>query len=110
MLRHCFAVIAVAAASWAVPKRHPPDDAYRIGEAIRTFHPAAARECHGARQQALVTRIWCPVEHTAQPVPHDIGPPGHPVFRGIRCSNSRVREPIRSIPDRDAKIHRDIRL
>lgn len=83
MLRRCFAALALAAASWTHADPAPsPHDAYQVGEAVRTFHPATTREWRGAQQQALVTRIWYPVARAAQAVPHDIGPPGHPLFRG----------------------------
>lgn len=83
MFRRCFAVLALAAASWAHAEAGPsPADVYQVGEAMRTFRPAAPREWRGAREQALVTRIWYPTNRIAQSVSHDIGPPGHPIFRG----------------------------
>lgn len=83
MLRRCLIAIALTVASWAhADTGHDEDDAYRVGQTIRTFKPDAPREWRGAQTNALVTRIWYPVDRGTQVVAHDIGPPGHPIFRG----------------------------
>jgi len=56
--------------------------AYHVGETVRVFRPAVVRDWRGAVTEALVTRIWYPVATTVPEAPHDIGPPGDPIFRG----------------------------
>lgn len=55
---------------------------YHVGEAERTFHPAAARDWRGAQTEALWVRVWYPVDPQVQEQAHDIGAPGHPIFSG----------------------------
>lgn len=89
MLRRCFAVFALAASSWAHAEAPPPDtDSFQVGSTVRTFSPTQVREWRGAKRQALVTRIWYPVERSGQPAQHDIGPTGHPLFRGSPVSEN----------------------
>ncbi|GLU33354.1 peptidase [Trinickia caryophylli] len=101
MLRRCLIAIALTAASWAHADtgRHA-DDAYRVGQTVRTFKPDAPREWRGAQTNALVTRIWYPADSTTPVVAHDIGPPGHPIFRGhpaadnAAVATNRARYPL----------------
>jgi predicted dienelactone hydrolase len=86
MLRRCFAVLAFVLASGigiglsTVSVADPV--ALQVGETVRVFHPAAARHWRGAQTQALVTRIWYPVDTSVPETAHEIGAPGRPIFRG----------------------------
>lgn len=53
-----------------------------VGETVRVFHPASARHWRGAQTQALVTRIWYPVDAGVAESAHAIGAPGQPIFKG----------------------------
>ncbi|GLQ52130.1 alpha/beta hydrolase family protein [Dyella flava] len=55
---------------------------YHVGESGRLFHPDKARDWRGAKTQALLVRIWYPVDRSVTEQPHDIGAPGHPIFEG----------------------------
>ncbi|EDZ98459.1 putative lipoprotein signal peptide [Burkholderia sp. H160] len=55
---------------------------WHVGETLRVFHPAVARNWRGAQTEALITRIWYPADRTQPETPHDIGAPGHPIFLG----------------------------
>ncbi|HZZ11358.1 MAG TPA: alpha/beta hydrolase [Paraburkholderia sp.] len=65
------------------------ESGWHVGETVRVFHPAVARHWRGAQTQALVTRVWYPVDQTIAEAPHEIGAPGHPEFLGHpRASNA----------------------
>ena len=55
---------------------------YHVGETQRVYHPDIARYWRGAQTEALVTRIWYPVDPSLPELPHDIGAPGQPMFQG----------------------------
>lgn len=82
MLRRCCALfalgmgIALSTAGVADPV------ALHVGETVRVFHPAAARHWRGAKTEALITRIWYPVDPGVPETAHDIGAPGQPIFKG----------------------------
>jgi predicted dienelactone hydrolase len=82
MLRRCCAALALGAAlSWtsvAVPAEPEP---WHVGKTMRVFHPEVARHWRGARTQALVTRIWYPVDPAVPQAAEDIGDPDQPVAR-----------------------------
>jgi predicted dienelactone hydrolase len=83
MFRGCLVAVACVAALWtraALPADNPVP--YQVGEAIRTFHPDVARHWRGAQTEALITRIWYPVDPGTAETAHDIGAPGRPIFRG----------------------------
>lgn len=101
MLRRCCAVLAfgigltvTAAASFAEPA------VMHVGETVRVFHPVAARHWRGAQTQALVTRIWYPVDSRVPETAHEIGAPGQPIFEGhpvadnAPLSGARQRYPL----------------
>jgi predicted dienelactone hydrolase len=101
MLRRCCAALALGAAlSWisvAVPAEPEP---WHVGKAMRVFHPALARHWRGARTQALVTRIWYPVDPAAPQAAQDIGDPDQPIARahpaadGAPLAGARARYPL----------------
>jgi predicted dienelactone hydrolase len=55
---------------------------FRVGETQRVFRPAHARHWRGAVTHGLITRIWYPADPGMAEAPRDIGPPGHPIFKG----------------------------
>src|SRR5215469_11226766 len=55
---------------------------YRVGETQRGYHPEIARNWRGAKTEALVTRIWYPIDPSLPVVAHDVGAPGHQIFQG----------------------------
>ncbi|MFM0222543.1 alpha/beta hydrolase family protein [Paraburkholderia dipogonis] len=85
MFRMCCAVIArlasAAALCWAGAVSADQADLH-VGETTRVFHPAVARNWRGAKTEALVTRIWYPVDTSVPQTPREIGAPGHPIFHG----------------------------
>ncbi|MFM0345845.1 alpha/beta hydrolase family protein [Paraburkholderia sp. RL17-347-BIC-D] len=85
MFRVSCAVIArlacAAALCWAGAASADQVDLH-VGETTRVFHPAVARNWRGAKTEALVTRIWYPVDTSVPQTPREIGAPGHPIFRG----------------------------
>jgi predicted dienelactone hydrolase len=82
MLRRYLAALACGAALWWAGAALADPPAFHVGEETRVFHPAVARDWRGARTEALVTRIWYPVDPALPEPPHDIGAPGHPLFHG----------------------------
>jgi predicted dienelactone hydrolase len=73
----------LASAIWSGPVYagdSSPD--YHVGEATRIFRPGIEREWRGAETKALSTLIWYPVDTDIPETPHDIGPPGRPIFHG----------------------------
>ncbi|PQV49315.1 peptidase [Paraburkholderia sp. BL21I4N1] len=89
MLRRCGAALLCAAAlSWAgvaVSAEVAGAGAgagWHVGETVRIIHPPVARHWRGAATEALVTRIWYPVDRSVPEQPHDIGVPGDPLFVG----------------------------
>jgi predicted dienelactone hydrolase len=85
MFRVSCAVIArlacAAALCWAGAASADQADLH-VGETMRVFHPAVARNWRGAKTEALVTRIWYPVDTSVPQTPREIGAPGHPIFHG----------------------------
>ncbi len=83
MLRGLIAVAALFAAvtSAAVAQKHD-DVRYRVGETQRAFNPGVERNWRGARAELLVTTMWYPVDAGPDEQARDIGPQGHPIFRG----------------------------
>ncbi|MFM0204849.1 peptidase [Paraburkholderia fungorum] len=78
----CAALACAVALLWAgaaVPADHV---SWHAGEGVRVFHPAVARHWRGARTQALVASIWYPADPALPEAAHDLGAPGHPLFRG----------------------------
>ena len=98
MLRRCCAVLALGIGLSAVSVADPVT--WHVGETLRVFHPAAARDWRGAQTQALVTRIWYPVDASVPEAAHSIGAPGQPIFRGhpvadgAPLSGARTRYPL----------------
>lgn len=85
MFRVCcavFAALACAAALCRADAAPAGQPGLHVGETTRVFHPAAVRHWRGARTQALVTHIWYPVDASVPEMPHEIGPPAHPLFHG----------------------------
>lgn len=93
---------AIAAACWMSAACAAADDSapYHVGETMRAFHPAAARDWRGAQTEALVTRIWYPVALSSPELPHEIGAPGAPLFQGhgiatdAPLSDARTKYPL----------------
>lgn len=83
MLRRYLAAVTFIATCWTGAAL-AADDAmpYHVGATSRVFHPGVARNWRGAQTEGLVTRIWYPVDDALPEVTHDIGAPGHPMFRG----------------------------
>ncbi|MFM0339703.1 alpha/beta hydrolase family protein [Paraburkholderia fungorum] len=102
MLRVCLAAAACVAALWtgAATPADQPLAPWHVGEATRVFHPAVARHWRGARTQALVTRIWYPVDAALPEASHDIGAPGqllfhgHPALEGAPLSTAHAKYPL----------------
>jgi predicted dienelactone hydrolase len=103
MFRVNCAVIARAACAaalcWAAAT--PADQAgLHVGETMRVFHPAVARNWRGAKTEALVTHIWYPVDTSVAQTPHEIGAPGQPLFYGHTAADdaplatARTRYPL----------------
>jgi predicted dienelactone hydrolase len=76
----CLLDFATAASATVPPTT--TEAPFHVGETMRAFHPAHDRHWRGAATQALVTRIWYPVDDQAPEQPHDIGAPGRPIFQG----------------------------
>ncbi|WP_168790357.1 alpha/beta hydrolase family protein [Paraburkholderia aromaticivorans] len=85
MFRVSCAVIAAMACTavlcWADAVSADQADLH-VGETTRVFHPAVARNWRGAKIEALVTRIWYPVDTSVPQTPREIGAPGQPIFHG----------------------------
>lgn len=83
MLRGLIVVaVLIATVTSAVAQEHG-DVRYHIGETQRAFDPGVERNWRGARTERLVTTLWYPVDAGADDKrARDIGPEGHPVFRG----------------------------
>jgi predicted dienelactone hydrolase len=73
---------------------------YHVGEAQRAFKPKVMRNWRGAKTKRLVTTLWYPVDPGLAEQAHDIGAPGHPVFRGhpvawsAPLSNAAIKYPL----------------
>jgi predicted dienelactone hydrolase len=80
MLRLWSVVLATGIGLSTMALADPVD--WHVGETVRAFHPAVARNWRGAQTQALVTRIWYPVDSSVPEAPHDIGAPGQPILHG----------------------------
>lgn len=101
MSRLWCAVLAVGISliSLSTPGRADPAS-WHVGEAVRVFHPAKARNWRGAHTEALITRIWYPVDADVPEATHDIGAPGQPIFHGhpaadgAPLSGARQRYPL----------------
>ncbi|TDY21699.1 putative dienelactone hydrolase [Paraburkholderia sp. BL6665CI2N2] len=85
MFRASCAVIAglacAAALCWAGAVSADQADLH-VGETTRVFRPAVARHWRGAKTEALVTRIWYPVDTSVPQTPREIGAPAQPIFHG----------------------------
>lgn len=97
MFRAYLIAVACTAALWAgaaSPADHAP--AWHVGEATRVFHPGVARHWRGAQTQALVTRIWYPVDPSLSETTHDIGAPGRLTFRGHPAADGAPLSPAQT--------------
>jgi len=83
MYRLCLAALTfIVACSTSAAMAADNTTSYHVGETTRVFHPGVERNWRGAKTQALVTRIWYPVDRSVPEVAQDIGAPGDPLFRG----------------------------
>ena len=82
MLRGLITVAAmIATVISAVAKEH--DGARnRVGETQRAFNLGVERNWRGAKTERLITNLWYPVDPGPKEQALDIGPQGHPIFRG----------------------------
>jgi predicted dienelactone hydrolase len=101
MLRTFLTAVAFASACWTAFACAADDVApYHVGESLRVIHPPVARDWRGAQTEALVTRIWYPVAVASPEHPHEIGPPGAPIFQGHEIaddaplSDARAKYPL----------------
>jgi predicted dienelactone hydrolase len=70
---------------------------YHVGAAARVFHPDVARNWRGAQTEALVTRIWYPVDAAIPETPHAMGDSpfqAHPSASGAPLSPAHARYPL----------------
>ena len=70
---------------------------YHVGAAARVFHPEAPRNWRGAQTEALVTRIWYPVDPAIPETPHAMGDSpfqGHPFASDAPLSPAHARYPL----------------
>ncbi|HEY2023821.1 alpha/beta hydrolase family protein [Paraburkholderia sp.] len=80
--------LAFSATAQAQAHAQPGSDAvadsagWHVGETVRVFHPAVARNWRGAQTHALITRIWYPADAAQHETAHDFGRPCHPIFSG----------------------------
>jgi len=83
LLLRRFSAGAFLAAAWIGSAMAADNIArYHVGETERLFHPPLARHWRGAKTEGLTAIIWYPVAQNTSEGAHDIGPPGHPIFRG----------------------------
>jgi predicted dienelactone hydrolase len=55
---------------------------FNVGQTTRRIIPQAPRHWRGSPNQALVTRVWFPVDTSNPATPNNFGPPGSPFFVG----------------------------
>ncbi|NYH27875.1 alpha/beta hydrolase family protein [Paraburkholderia bryophila] len=103
MFRRCGAALLCAAAlSWAdgAVSAEAAGAGWHVGETVRIIHPPVTRNWRGAATEALVTRIWYPVDPSVPEQPHDVGAPGdplfvgHPIADGAPLSTARAKYPL----------------
>lgn len=85
MKRHSLAALVLTAlvCAPAAPSLAADDTTpYHVGETMRSIDPTVARNWRGAQTQALITRIWFPVDASLPATSHEIGAPGESIFRG----------------------------
>jgi predicted dienelactone hydrolase len=83
MLRGLIIVAVLMATVTSTIATEHGDVRYRIGETQRAFDPGVERNWRGARTERLVTTLWYPADAGDDDErARDIGPEGHPVFRG----------------------------
>jgi predicted dienelactone hydrolase len=82
MLRGLILICTLIAALMSATAQEAAKIQYHVGEAPRAFKPKVTRNWRGAKTERLVTTLWYPVDPGLAEQPHDIGAPGHPVFRG----------------------------
>ena len=82
MLHRCLAASILLAGLWIGSALAEDSAPYHVGETLRVYHPEIARNWRGAQTEALVTRIWYPIDPSLPVVAHDIGAPGHQIFQG----------------------------
>lgn len=81
MLQRRLAASILLAGLWIGTALADSPASYHVGETQRVYHPEIARNWRGAQTEALVTRIWYPVDPSVPAMAHDIGPPGHAIFQ-----------------------------
>jgi predicted dienelactone hydrolase len=83
MFTRRLAVVVLIALFWTgVASAADNSGPYHVGETSRLFHPGVVRNWRGAQTEALLTRIWYPINPEIAEFGHDIGAPGAPIFRG----------------------------
>jgi predicted dienelactone hydrolase len=82
MLRTLTSIAVFVTALMSASAHEAATAPYHDGEAQREFAPSVARDWRGAKTERLITTLWYPVDPRILEQPHDIGFPGHAVFRG----------------------------
>ncbi|MFM0645194.1 alpha/beta hydrolase [Paraburkholderia bryophila] len=99
MFRRCGAALLCAAAlSWAdgAVSAEAAGAGWHVGETVRIIHPPVARNWRGAATEALVTRIWYPVDPSVPEQRHDVGKPGDPLFVGHPVADGAPLSAVRA--------------
>lgn len=79
-------LVAVFLAAGEARSAEDPAVSFHLGESVRFFQPTKVRNWRGARTEGLLIRLWYPVDPAISELPHDIGPPGHPLFKGASAA------------------------
>ncbi len=73
----------------------PGPTIYQVGLATRAFAPAGPYDWRGDANRKLTATVWYPAAAGAAEKPRQVGPPGEPVFAGVRVATDA---PIAATP------------
>ena len=67
----------------------PGPTIYQVGLATRAFAPAGPYDWRGDANHKLTATVWYPAAAGAEEKPRQVGPPGDPLFEGVRVAPLR---------------------